>query len=274
MNPVTIYHNPQCGTSRNTLALIRHFGIDPNVVEYLTTPPSREALADLIARAGLRVRDVVRKKGTPFSELGLETAADDALLDAMSLHPILINRPLVSSDLGVALCRPSDVVLDILPFQPGTDAFKEEGAHFLRDAPIAGDDPALIAALKMADLPTDDLTEAGRRFFVYRSLAGTVLGFGGFERYGADALLRSIVVLPDGRGKGTGRNLTALLMVRALREGAGTVWLLTTTAAEFFDHLKFTRRARDEAPAAILATRQAKSLCPVSAVLMSKSLGF
>ena len=274
MSPVTIYHNPQCGTSRNTLALIRHFGIDPDVVEYLTTPPTRETLADLIARAGLTARDVVRKKGTPYAELGLATADDDALLDAMIRHPTLINRPFVTSDLVVALCRPSDFVLDVLPFQPGTDAFKEEGAHFLRDAPIAGDDPALVAALKAADLPTDDLGEPNRRFFVYRSLAGTVIGFGGFERYGADALLRSIVVLPEGRGKGTGRNLVALLAYRALREGAQTAWLLTTTAAEFFDHLKFKRRARDEAPATILATRQAKSLCPASAVLMAKHLGF
>ena len=128
MSPVTIYHNPQCGTSRNTLALIRHFGIDPVVIEYLTAPPSRGELSDLIAKAGLRPHDVVRKKGTPYAELGLATADDAALLDAMILHPILINRPIVTSDPGVALCRPSDVVLDVLPFQPGTDAFKEEGA--------------------------------------------------------------------------------------------------------------------------------------------------
>jgi arsenate reductase (glutaredoxin) len=274
MSPVTIYHNPQCGTSRNTLALIRHFGIDPIVVEYLTTPPSRAALTDLIARAGLRPRDVVRKKGTPYVELGLDAVDDEALLDAMIRHPILINRPLVTSDLGVALCRPSDVVLDVLPFQPGTDAFKEEGAHFLRDTAVAGDDPALVAALQAADLPTDDLNEPNRQFFVYRSLAGTVLGFAGFELYGTDALLRSIVVLPDGRGKGTGRNLVALLTYRALRQGAATAWLLTTTAADFFDHLKFKRRTRDEAPASILATRQSTSLCPASVVLMSKTLGF
>jgi len=274
MSPVTIYHNPQCGTSRNTLALIRHFGIDPVVVEYLTTPPSRSELTDLIARAGLTVQDVVRKKGTPYAELGLATADDDALLDAMVDHPILINRPIVTSDQGVALCRPSDVVLDVLPAQPGTDAFKEEGAYFLRDTEVAGNDPALVAALNSADLPTDDLGEPNRRFFVYRSVAGTVLGFGGYELYGTDALIRSIVVLLDGRGKGTGRNLVALLLYRALRQGARTAWLLTTSAAAFFDSLKFKRRTRNEAPATILATRQATSLCPASAVLMSKSLGF
>lgn len=269
---VTIYHNPKCGTSRNTLALIRHFGIDPKVVEYLKETPSRAELQKLIVASGLSVSDVVRKKEEPFA--ALKNANDDALLDAMIAHPILINRPIVVSDKGVALCRPSDVVLDLLPRMPSTDAFKEEGAHFLRDEKIKGGDAGLIAALKAADLPVDDLAEPNRHLFVYRSLSGAVLGYGGYELHGKEALLRSIVVLPDGRSKGTGRNLVPLLMYRAFREGAHTAWLLTTSAADFFDKLKFKRRPREDAPPAILETRQAKSLCPVSAVLMSRKLGF
>lgn len=113
----TIYHNPSCGTSRNTLALIRHAGIEPEVIEYLTTPPTRERLAALIAAAGLEVRGALRQKGTPYLELGLEDASltDDQLLDAMLANPVLINRPFVETPLGTRLCRPSEIVLDILP---------------------------------------------------------------------------------------------------------------------------------------------------------------
>jgi len=116
MNAV-IYHNPKCGTSRNTLALIRHAGIEPEVIEYLRTPPTRVRLAELIAAAGLRVRDAVRAKEAVYTDLGLgnEAVSDDALLDAMVAHPILIQRPLVQTDLGTRLARPSEVVLQILP---------------------------------------------------------------------------------------------------------------------------------------------------------------
>lgn len=113
MSTVTIYHNPQCGTSRNTLALIRNAGIEPQVIEYLQTPPDRDTLVDLIAQAGLTVRDAIRQKGTPYLELGLDDASlsDDALIDAMLAHPILINRPFVVTPSGVRLCRPSEEVL-------------------------------------------------------------------------------------------------------------------------------------------------------------------
>ncbi|MBJ6980165.1 MULTISPECIES: arsenate reductase (glutaredoxin) [unclassified Luteimonas] len=113
----TIYHNPSCGTSRNTLALIRHAGIEPEVIEYLVAPPTRERLAALIAAAGLDVRDALRQKGTPYLELGLEDASlsDEHLLDAMLANPVLINRPFVETPLGTRLCRPSEIVLDILP---------------------------------------------------------------------------------------------------------------------------------------------------------------
>ncbi|SIO51596.1 arsenate reductase (glutaredoxin) [Paraburkholderia phenazinium] len=126
---VTIYHNPDCGTSRNTLAMIRNAGIEPQIVEYLRTPPDRETLKELITRAGLAVRAALREKGTPYAELGLsDTSLTDAqLLDAMMDHPILINRPLVVTPLGVRLCRPSEVVLDILPAGQKGSFTKEDG---------------------------------------------------------------------------------------------------------------------------------------------------
>ena len=114
---IVIYHNPECGTSRNALAMIRNAGIEPHVVEYLKTPPARALLVELIDRAGMTPRDLLREKGTPYAELGLAdtSLSDDALVDAMMAYPILINRPLVVSPLGVKLCRPSEAVLDLLP---------------------------------------------------------------------------------------------------------------------------------------------------------------
>ena len=131
---VIIYHNPQCGTSRNALGLIRNAGIEPHVVEYLKTPPTRLLLRQLIARMGLSVRDVIREKGTPFHELGLDdpSVSDDVLLDAVMAHPILINRPIVITPLGVRLCRPSEAVLDILPPQQGE--FRKEDGELVVDA--------------------------------------------------------------------------------------------------------------------------------------------
>ncbi|MBN9554804.1 MAG: arsenate reductase (glutaredoxin) [Alphaproteobacteria bacterium] len=126
---ITIYHNPDCGTSRNTLAMIRNSGVEPRIVEYLKTPPTREALTALIAQMGISVRALLREKGTPYRELGLDdpSLTDDKLLDAMMAHPILINRPIVVTPLGARLCRPSERVLDILP-APQQGAFtKEDG---------------------------------------------------------------------------------------------------------------------------------------------------
>ena len=121
---VVIYHNPACGTSRNTLALIRNNGIDPVVIEYLKTPPSRADLVSLLARAGMDPRELLRQQGTPYAELGLDDPGltDDRLIDAMMAHPILINRPLVATPLGVKLCRPAELVLDILPRTAGAEA--------------------------------------------------------------------------------------------------------------------------------------------------------
>lgn len=129
MKDITIYHNPKCGTSRNTLAMIRNSGVEPQVIEYLKTPPSRKELMALVAAMGLSLRDVLRQKGTPFDELGLSNPAltDEQLLDHIEQHPILIQRPIVKTPLGVRLCRPSELVLDILP-QPQKGPFtKEDG---------------------------------------------------------------------------------------------------------------------------------------------------
>nr|WP_139317603.1 arsenate reductase (glutaredoxin) [Rhizobium oryziradicis] len=126
---IIIYHNPDCGTSRNTLAMIRNAGIEPHVVEYLKTPPSRALLEQLIARMTMQPRDLLREKGTPFAELGLDNPAlsDAQLVDAMMQHPILINRPIVVSPMGVKLCRPSEAVLDILPLDQKAAFTKEDG---------------------------------------------------------------------------------------------------------------------------------------------------
>lgn len=125
----TIYHNPACGTSRNTLAMIRNAGIEPHVVEYLKTPPSRTELVGMITDAGLTVRQAIREKGTPYAELGLDdpTLADDLLIDAMLANPILINRPFVITPLGTRLARPSELVLDILPDSHKGPFSKEDG---------------------------------------------------------------------------------------------------------------------------------------------------
>ncbi len=126
---VVIYHNPDCGTSRNVLGLIRNAGIEPHVIEYLKTPPSREMLLRLARRMNVPLRSILREKGTPYAELGLEDPklSDDNLLDAMMTHPILINRPIVVSPNGVRLCRPSETVLDILPLPQKREFRKEDG---------------------------------------------------------------------------------------------------------------------------------------------------
>ena len=133
---IIIYHNPECGTSRNTLAMIRNAGIEPHVVEYLKTPPSRALLKQLIERAGIVPRALLREKGTPYPDLGLgDPSLDDAaLIDAMVEHPILINRPLVVSPLGVKLCRPSEEVLDLIPARQRGAFAKEDGEQVVDDA--------------------------------------------------------------------------------------------------------------------------------------------
>ena len=135
MNPITIYHNPACGTSRNVLALIRNSGAEPTVIEYLKTPPDRATLTALIAAMGVPVRAMLREKGTPYAELSLDDPkwSDEQLIDFMLQHPILINRPIVATPLGTRLCRPSETVLDILP-QPQRGAFSKEDGEAVVNA--------------------------------------------------------------------------------------------------------------------------------------------
>jgi len=136
MTDIIIYHNPECGTSRNALAMIRNAGVEPHIVEYLKTPPTRGLLVQLIERAGITPRDMLREKGTPYAKLGLERPelTDDQLIDAMMAHPILINRPLVVSPLDVKLCRPSEVVLDLIPARQRGAFAKEDGEEVVDDA--------------------------------------------------------------------------------------------------------------------------------------------
>ena len=132
---VTIYHNPECGTSRNTLAMIRQSGVEPTVIEYLKNPPSRERIIQLVAAAGITLRQAIREKGTPYEALGLadSTITDDALLDAIGDHPILLNRPFVETPIGTRLCRPSEVVLDILE-NASIGPFTKEDGEVIIDA--------------------------------------------------------------------------------------------------------------------------------------------
>jgi arsenate reductase (glutaredoxin) len=137
---VIVYHNPACGTSRNVLGLIRNAGIEPHIVEYLKSPPTRTLLENMLSRAGLNIRDILRKKGTPYAELGLDNPSltEDAIFAAVAKHPILIERPLVVSPKGVRLCRPSEKVLDLLPPQHG-EFFKEDGERVIdeKGRPVA-----------------------------------------------------------------------------------------------------------------------------------------
>lgn len=151
---------------------------------------------------------------------------------------------------------------------------KEAGSVFLRDEQIAGDAPDFVAALSSAGLPVDDLAEMGRTFYAYRTHSDRLIGYSGFERYGRDVLLRSIFVPLAYRNRGMGRSLLTLLLQRAHSQGARQAWLLTETATPFFERAGFETVAREHAPPTILATRQAQSLCPVSASLMTRSITF
>lgn len=272
--PIVIYHNPGCGTSLNALALIRHAGFEPHVIDYQLCPPEKPLLAEMIRQAGLSVRDALRIKGTPYQELGLDDPdlSDDTLLDAMLAHPILINRPLVVSERGTALCRPSDLVLDLLPDGPRTDFIKDNGEEILQNREVSGADHDLVRTLEEAGLPTIDLAEPDRWFVSFSHLSGAIVGYGGLEVYGEHALLRSLVVLPGARGKGHGKAMVALLARRAFDRGARRLWLLTRGAEAYFSRMGFIVTSREDAPEVILATREAQNLCPSSAVMLQKVL--
>lgn len=282
MTPVSIYHNPACATSRNSLALLQASGVKPTVIEYLQAPPDRRTLRALISAMRLPVRAVLRIKGTPHDTLGLGDASltDEQLLDAMQAHPILINRPIVVSPRGVQLCRPSDLVADLFPEwladracrPPTVEVCKEDGTPFLLDHRIDGADPALAAALGQGRLPAPDPGAASSRYFRFSTVAGQPVGHAGFERSGADVLIRSLVIEPSRRGSGLAGSLLAILLRRAFDDGARQAWLLTTTATSLFVRYRFDPVPRAEAPAALLASRQFQLDCPTEATLLRRSL--
>jgi len=264
---LTLYHNPDCGTSRNTLALLRAAGHEPDVIEYLKEPPAPAEIRTLAEQAGLTLRQLLRRRGTPYDALGLDapTFTDDALAQIAHDTPILINRPIVVSNGRAALCRPSDLVFDVVAAPP-TRLLKEDGAPVLQGIRLSEPSLQRLASALTADhLPVDDLAEPGRTFFKYLTLDGETVGYGGFEIYGKAALLRSLVTLPSRRRSGIGRNMALILMRRAFDAGASDLYLLTTTAQAFFGKLGFATIDRDTVPAALRATRQFASLCPASA---------
>lgn len=271
---VIVYHNPDCGTSRNTLALIRHAGIEPHVIEYLKSPPASALLVQLAERMGWTLQALLREREAAFRELGLDAPdVDDARrLTAIAAHPILLNRPIVVTPLGVKLCRPSETVLDLLPIVPRADLDKDDGSPFLRDEQVAAAEPRLAKALRDAGLPTNDLRTSPGRFFSYRTLGGALVGYAGFELHGSDVLLRSLLVTPGARGRGVGRTIALLLMSRAFDMGARQAWLLTESASAYFQRIGFAVTPRAQAPDAIRQSRQATALCPASAPLLTRRI--
>lgn len=270
---VTIYHNPDCGTSRNVLAALERLGTAPTVIEYLRNPPDAQTLARLIAANGMAVRDTMRVKGTPYKELGLDAAhwTDQALVQQMLAHPILINRPLVSTPRGTRLCRPSDVLLDLVDVPAGLRLEKEEGVPFLRDTLVPTAHPALGTALAEAGLAMLEAQTPGR-FYAYTTTTGEVLAYAGVEIHGQEALLRSLAVQPMARRRNIGRNVVALLLRRALEQGARRAWLLTEPTGGFFQKIGFRPLGRESAPHEIQATVQMRTQCPASAALYTRQI--
>ncbi|MDB5395388.1 MAG: arsC, partial [Rhodospirillales bacterium] len=261
---VTIYHNPDCGTSRNVLAMIRNAGIEPRIIEYLETPPTRDELLSLVARMGIPLRAVLRRKGTPFDELGLgdPDVTDDALLDAVERHPILINRPIVITPRSVKLCRPSEVVLEVLDTRQRTAFVKEDGDPVVMPISLAGGQlEELHAALESAALPNSDITLAGRQLYRFTTTLGELVGFGGLEGDGGDRLVRSVVVLPSFRRRGYGKAITIALERLAVRDGATRLHLLTETAVPFFQSAGYVAAERAAAPSDIAASAEFTKLC-------------
>lgn len=274
MRPV-IWHNPECGTSRNVLHVLQACDLDPLIVDYRQKPPDRETLMQAIADAGMSVHDAIRQRGTPYAELGLDDPAldDDALLDAMLRDPILINRPFVRTDKGVALCRPADRVFDLLDGPFPADLTRTDAAPFVICGTIDATDRGFVAALEAEGLPVSDLAGSSGRYLSYATLDGTVIGYGGFELYGSDALIRSVVVLPQARGLGHGKAIVPRLLRRAFDFGARNAWLLTETAGPAFTKLGFSDVPRERAPDAIRDSQEFSTLCPASATLMRKTIG-
>ncbi len=271
-----VYHDAQCAGSHEVLALIRHAGLEPHVIEPARSPPAQGLLEELARRARVPLAALLWASEAPLADAGTPASAmppaaratdDDAGGHTLQEGATLCT-PLVVSPLGVRLCRPAERVLELLPAPPTSDLDRTDGAPFLRDEQVAAAEPRLAKALREAGLPTDDLRGSPGRFFAFRTLGGTLAGYGGYEAFGAEALLRSLVVRPQLRGRGAGRAMVRLLMSRAREDGAARAWLLTEGAAGFFERLGFVAAARAQAPAAIRQTPQAATLCPAAARLL------
>ena len=270
--PLAIYHNPACGTSRNTLALLHAAGHEPQVIEYLKSPPAPTEIRALAEQAGLTPRQLLRRRGTPYDAMGLDAPSftDDALAQIAHQNPILINRPIVVSDGNAALCRPSDLVFDVVT-APKTRLLKDECVPILRSIRQPSDSlQDLKAVLAAEHLPVDDLAGPGCTFFAFSTLDGETVGYGGFELCGSAALVRSVVTLPPHRGTGIGRNIALILMRRAFDAGASDLYILTTTAQAFFGKLGFAAAERDIATPTAHATRQFANFSPRSASLLHR----
>lgn len=270
---VTIYHNPDCGTSRNVLAALERLGLQAQVIEYLKTPPDAQTLASLIKAAGISVRDAIRVKGTPYKELGLDGGhwSDAKLIEQMVQHPILINRPIVSTEQGVQLCRPSDVILDLVDVPDQLSLQKEEGVPFLRDARVLATDPALGQALVACNLASDR-HESATQFFQYSSTDGVGLAHAGMDVAGEHAVIHSVVVDYERRRQGLGRNVLALLLRRAFEQGARHAWVVTGTAGGFFESSGFRESAPETAPQDIQASPSMHQRSAAGATLYSRKI--
>lgn len=242
---VEIYHNPSCSMSRNALRLIREAGVEPKIIEYLETPPTRAELLQRLDEAQIPVREILRTKESQFAALGLadNSLPDTAILDALDAHPILMQRPIVVSPLGVNVCRPPELVLALLHNAPRPETRREDGSDFLVDEEIELS-PQLISALLAEDMPVDALDDSCTVYRM-RSLAGAELAYAAIEIERRVARLIAFVVLPAARNKRVGRNMMHLLSRRAFDLGAREMSVASGKAAGFFHRLGFERRGNE-----------------------------
>jgi arsenate reductase (glutaredoxin) len=238
---VEIYHNPSCTMSRNALRLIRETGVEPRIIEYLETPPSRAELLQRLHVARVPVREILRSKESQFADLGLadKSLPETAMLDALDAHPILMQRPIVVTPLGVNVCRPPELVLALLQNAPPPDTKREDGSDFLIDEKVELS-PRLVSALTAEGMPSAALD--GSTIYRMRSLAGTEIGYAGIRIEGRAALLTAFTVVPAERNKRSGRNMMHLLLRRAYDLGAREISVTTDKAAGFFRSLGFEAR--------------------------------
>lgn len=248
----SILYNPNCETCRNVLAFLRHCGEEPEIIEYLRTPLSPAELKKRIAESGLSPELVLRKKGTPYTAMGLNhpDLQDETRITAMLTHPILLNRPLVSHDGITRLCRPADLILDLVPESPDGDFIKADGRPLMRDIRIPATDEGLIPAFNCYGLKDPQVYPELCRFREFRTLAGRICGYTAMGVYGTDALIAALVVAPPMRKYHPERSMMRILMSRALMAGARTGWLVCHGVREEAAQLGFTRPT--EVPSIIL----------------------